>query len=321
MGEEGKKANVDFLIVTSHTPKKNRTEFLEIFDGEGYYGKTLVIAGEEVDEGLKRNHILVLGGNKWIGNRKDFDSTLREIKDSKYVSLIPHPDGRMRLFLVPKEYKWKRGDIDCIDGIEVWSLIFDWIPWTHVLNLPVRYFGFPLNLKKPSNYNLSLWDRWASRKKSVGFAGLDIHPVPFPFLDIKKTFVYRNTFKTLRNHLLVRNALSGNVNEDKKTILDAVKKGHLFFANDFLQDSSGFYFGSPDREFVMGDEIEPGRQIEIKVPVKSVTRMLKNGIPVWEESIVTRKAVLENEGVYRIEVLHKGKHWIFSNHVYVSSKK
>jgi len=50
LGEYGNIAGIDFLIVNSHTPEKNISRYKKTFQKEGYYGKTLVLTGEETDD-------------------------------------------------------------------------------------------------------------------------------------------------------------------------------------------------------------------------------------------------------------------------------
>lgn len=321
MGLKGIEANADFLILTSHTPQKHPERFKEILEAENYYGKTLVISGEEVHDETKESHALVIDHSKWTGLEKSFSDTFHEIAREKTLSFIAHPDGYHNLFLVGNDHRWKRWEIEDVAGIEVWSLLFDWIASTHIVNLPLRYMNFPSNLKGPGSYNLSLWDNLSQRKKTVGIAGLDIHAIPFPFLDVKKTFRYENVFKILRNHLLLKKPLSGNFIEDKTLILECLKKGNLFFANDLLRESKHFYFGDANGDFFMGDKIEPGKEVVVEIPVKTKTRLLKNGKIIWEGEIENKKFILEKEGHYRIEVFLADKHWIFSNHICVKGKR
>ena len=313
IGNEAERSSIDFLIINNHTPQRKKEKYSGIFKSEGYYGKCLVIVGEEVDDNLKKeNHLLVIGNRDWIG-RRPFDDVLSDIKRNKFLSFIAHPDGSHRLFLVKKEYKWRYFSFNDFTGIEIWSLLFDWASKTNPVNLPLRYFSFPDNLKGPSDYVLSLWDRLSFKRKTVGICGLDIHLLPFPFLDIKRKFRYKNIFKILRNHLLLRNPLSGDFINDKNVILETLKKGNLFFSNDFLKNSKGFYFGCPEGKFTMGDEIEREREGIVVVPYKAYIRIIKDGKIFWQGEGIERKIIFSEKGNYRVEVYIDNKSWIYSN--------
>ena len=319
LGEYGKRAGIDFIIINSHTPEKNISKYEKTFQKEGYYGKTLVLTGEETDDRKKQNHLLIIGGNRWYGNKDRVEDVLYKIRESNYVSFIAHPDGFHKLFLLKKEYHWENWEIDGFTGIEVWSMLFDWARNTRIYNLPLRYFGFPSNLKGPTKKVLNLWDRISIKRKVVGIAGLDIHPLPlfFYILDINKSFRYYNIFKGLRNHLLIKGQLAGEHQEDKKKILDGLKEGNLFFANDGLADSSGFFFGTENGEKIMGDTVEKGTTLVVRCPVKATVSIIFNGSIISEEETIEKKFFVEKDGIYRAEVKLNNNPWIFSNHIRV----
>lgn len=317
--EYGKIAGIDFLILNSHTPKKNISKYEKTFLKEGYYGKTLVLTGEETDDRKKQNHLLIIGGNRWYGNKDRVEEVLTRINKSNLISFIAHPDGFHKLFLLKKEYHWENWEIDGFTGIEVWSMLFDWARDTRIYNLPLRYFGFPVNLKGPTQKVLTLWDRISMKRKVVGIAGLDIHSLPFFFyiLDINKSFRYYNIFKGLRDHLLIKGQLTGDSQEDKKKIMDSLKEGNLFFANDGLADSSGFFFGTEDGEKTMGDTVEKGTSLIVRCPVKATVYIIFNGSIISEEGTEKKEFCPEKDGVYRVEVKLNGNPWIFTNHIKV----
>ncbi len=317
LAQDGQAAGIDFLIINSHTPNKKIATYVKLFDKEGYYGRTLVINGEEAEDRLQQNHLLIIGGKKWYGNRDNISQVFSEIKNSGCLSFIAHPEGFHKFFIYRKDYRWDNRTLNDFNGIEIWSLLFDWAKFTRIYNLPIRYFCLPRNLKGPSSSLLSLWDSLAQKKTTVGIAGLDIHLLPFVLrcLDINNKFKYSNIFKVLRNHILLEEELVFKPEEDKQKIFNALRKGHLFFSNDYLSDSSGFYFGSEDGYIIMGDTINIGRPLVVKNPVSALTRLVFNGRILWENQIKTTVFVPGHPGVYRIEVFYQGLPWIFSNHI------
>ncbi|MCM8829881.1 MAG: hypothetical protein NC824_02660 [Candidatus Omnitrophica bacterium] len=319
LGMEGEKAGVHFIIINSHTPEKNLQKYERTFEKEGYYGKTLIINAEETDDKRRQNHLLVIGGKNWYGNKDNVEDVLAAIDKNTTVSFVAHPDGSHKLFLIKKQHLWTEKDIDGFTGIEIWSMLFDWAENTRVYNLPIRYFGFPYNLRGPKKNVLAMWDTLSLKRKVIGIAGLDIHSLPFIFylLDINKSFRYYRIFKGLRNHLLLKEPLIGNPEKDKANIINTLKNGSLFFSNDLIADSSGFFFGTEDGEETMGDIVPIGIPLVVRNPLKANTRIIYNGIPIIEELVETKKFIPEKEGIYRIEVEYKGKNWIFSNHIRV----
>jgi hypothetical protein len=311
--KEAKKAKLDFVILTSHTPKKGKEKYEYIFELEGYYDDILIIHAEEVDR-KKKDHFILIGNNKWT-DEKEIESILYE--KEKFIKLIAHPYGRHRLFFIKRDYKWTKWDA-IFDGIEIWSCLFEWANKTKIYNIPLRYFNF-LNVDAPDERILKKWDKLNLEKGITGFAGLDIHSLtPYlKILDFKKNFSYKNVFKTLRNHLYLKEELSGDFKKDKIKILTSIKKGNLFFANDYIMDSSNFYFGEKNGKYVCGDKGEKGDVLLIKNPVKAKTKLIKNGKIIMEEVIYKEEIKIKDAGNYRVEVFLNGKNWIFSNNIYI----
>lgn len=305
--DAGKKANVDFIILTTHTPKKNKNKYKYLFDLEGYYGNILLIHGEEIDE-IKKNHCLVIGNKTWN----------EESKNKNLLKFIAHPFGRHRLFLFKKDYRWEKWN-ELFDGIEVWSLLFEWAHRTKIYNLPLRYIFFPHNLDSPKKEILKKWDELNLKRKVSGFAGLDIHALPFIFkiIDIKKCFDYKNIFKILRNHVFMREDLTGNFEKDKIKLLKALKEGNFYFANDFLYDSKNFYFGENKGKYTCGQVGFINDIILIRNPIEAKTNILKNGKIIFQETIKEKEIKIKEKGNYRVEVSLNGKDWIFTNNIYI----
>lgn len=319
LGQEGNTAGLDFLIINSHTPEKSPSRYEQILKKYLYFGRTLVINAEETDDRKKQNHLLVIGGKRWYGNKDEVYEVISEGSKDGCLFFIAHPDGIHKLFLLKKEYYWEKWEVDGFTGIEVWSMLFDWARTTRIYNLPVRYLGFPHNLKGPGSSVLTRWDEISRTRKVVGISGLDIHLLPgiCRIMDINRSFVYQNIFKVLRNHLLLKDPLTGNPEDDKKRIMTGLKNGNLFFANDLIADSSGFYFGSENEELIMGDTVTPHTSFIVKSPKKARIKLVFNGVPLWEEETALKKFTPGSPGIYRIEAILEDKPWVFTNHIHV----
>jgi len=316
---DAKKASLNFLLLTPHTPSSLKHQ--EYFSVEGYRNNVLILAGEEADEKSGKNHILVYGNKNWLG-KKPVETMVSSIKENDLLSFAAHPDGKHRLFGFESDHRWtKRHLLENLSGIEVWSLLFDFSRKTNPSNVVFRYFGFPENLDGPLSSTLKLWDRILEKRKFTGVAGLDIHHLKFgmKYLDIKKTFEYGFAFKVLRNHLLCEECLSGDIEKDIKIIAGAFKKGRLFFANDFLADSKGFFFGSEDKKITMGDSIKIGENLLVKLPEKCDVIIKNKGEEFFHKNINELIFHPKYPGWCRVEAYYKERPWIFSNPIYIDS--
>ncbi|HOJ31416.1 MAG TPA: hypothetical protein PK165_07760 [bacterium] len=317
MAADAGRAGLNFLILTPHTPKNKKHK--DYFLGEGYRNNVMVLAGEEADEKSVFNHLIVYGDKNWVG-RQPIHEIIKQVENYSLLAFAAHPYGKHRIFGIESNHQWTKKDfLNSITGVEAWSLLFDFAGKTNPSNMILRYFQFPENLTGPCYFTLKLWDKILNEKRFVGVAGLDIHPLKYAFryLDIKERFSYGFVFKTLRNHILVDEEFTGDISKDRNIVLEALKKGRLFFANDLLADSRGFFFGSEDQTRTMGDCISTGERLIIEVP-EEVDIRIKNRVETicFEK---TKKAVIKAaiEGFYRVEVYYRERPWIFSNPVYV----
>jgi len=316
ISKSAEKAGVDFAILTSHIPEKNASRYEKILKFNNYYGKTLIISGQETNDLHKKNHLIITGEKKWHRKRRKIEDIVEKI-DKDSLKIVAHPFGSHRLFFKRKNYKWTQWKVE-FDCIEVWSLLFDWASLTSPFNLPYRYFTFPDNLRGPDEKTISKWDEISKKRKITGIAGLDIHKIPFflEIFDIKKNFLYETTFKILRNHLFLEENLSGNSEQDIKKIFLCLKKGNLYFANDYLMNSDTFYFGEENGDFIMGDYGKLGSKIVIKIPAKGRITLIRNGKVIEEKEGDSLKYYINEKGNYRTVAYYNGKPWIFSNMIY-----
>ena len=312
-----KNAGLDFLVLTPHTPR--RRIYSDYFLMEGYNNDVLIFAGEEADEFSGLNHVLVYGNKNWLG-KTNIEKTLFFAEKNSSLLFAAHPDGKHRLFGFEIDHRWRKRDLlEFLTGLEVWSLLFDFASRTNPSNVVIRYLRFPENLRGPFSPTLNLWDSVAEKRKFVGVAGLDIHPLRYGIkcLDIKKTFSYEFVFRILRNHILTEKVLTKNAHQDIKAVENALRQGRIFFANDFLADSTGFFFGTQDRKFTMGDTVDFDDSLLIELPEQADVKIKNSAQTLSFKN--TKRIIFKGKrtGPHRVEVYYKEKPWIFSNHMYL----
>lgn len=193
----------------------------------------------------------------------------------------------------------------------------------------IFYAFFPAFLaKEPPIEIRKVWDSLlAEGKKVVAIGGSDAHTLVYRFGPFKKTvFPYSYHFKTLNNHILVENELTGNANEDSKQILTALKKGNAFIANDSVKSARGFrfYTAANENSHIMGEELsfKDGITLTVELPSDAECVLLKDGKPVLRKQKCSQITYsVESTGCYRIECyrryLFERRGWIFSNPIYI----
>ncbi len=179
---------------------------------------------------------------------------------------------------------------------------------------------------------LQKWDELLSNgNKVVAIGGSDAHALQASMGPLKRTlFPYEFHFQAINTHLFLPQPLSGDVNEDRGAILDALAKGNAFVGYDLPADTRGFRFTAKGKEESawMGDEIPVGTGItlQVRLPRRSECNLIKDGeiIQTWQ-SRETCTHITTQPGVYRIEAYidYKGQQrgWIFSNPIYIRANK
>jgi hypothetical protein len=172
------------------------------------------------------------------------------------------------------------------------------------------------------------WDELlADGRRLVALGGTDAHAFPGHLGPLKRTlFPYEFHFRAINTHLLVPNPLSGDVYEDRRQILDAMRLGHAFIGYDLPAPTHGFRFTGHGKDGLaqMGDEIsaQSGVTLQIRLPQRTACRLLRQGkvIKTWNNRD-TCTYITTEPGVYRVEVsihyLGRKRGWIFSNPIYI----
>ena len=174
IARDGERAGVDVVLLTDHD-NLDAARFGE----EGWYGSTLLLAGHEVSPPV-RNHMLAFGVERRSTGRacrRAGSPTRCATRAGSGSRRTPSPRHRSRsgwLSSLGRSMLWE--DLDCVDGIEVWSFVSDggqnvegWRDALQMITRPERY------VTHPPRHNLDEWDRLAATRRVVGIGGLDAH--------------------------------------------------------------------------------------------------------------------------------------------------
>ncbi len=92
---------------------------------------------------------------------------------------------------------------------------------------------------------------------------------PFVLGPLRRTiFPYEFHFRSINTHILIDHPLEGNLENDRRMVLDALAQGRSFVANDMLAPARGFRFIAHgfDRIAMPGEEITAERRHHISNP-------------------------------------------------------
>jgi hypothetical protein len=322
-------AGLDAVITTDHNVLVNGPE--------GYYQEgdrsVLLLVGEEVHDQTanpQKNHLLVIGAGKEMARHaEDTQNLVNKVKEGRGLSFIAHPvDPPAPAFNEP-DISWEKWEVDNFTGIELWnamsefkSLMKDWFRGVFYA------FNPKLVARGPFPKAIERWDHLLeSGRKIVAIGGSDAHAFNISVGPIRRTiFPYKFHFQAINTHLLLEQALTGDIRHDRNLIMDALASGHAFIGYDLPAATRGFRFTAHGNEGTaqMGDEInlDQGVTFQINLPQRNACRLLRNGkvVKSWSKREICSYITTE-PGVYRVEVYRnyygKQRAWIFSNPIYV----
>ncbi len=323
--EAAAETRIDILMLTDHECLTAREK-----GQEGWHGKTLLIVGEEISP-FRLNHLLVFGMDRSLGRDRYEDGYLQNliegVREKGGLALIAHPDHEgARVFHV-KQFSWNRWDVTGYTGMSIWDFMTDWQSslssyWRGL----VGYFFPAFVLKGPRSVTLERWDCLNQQSKIIGFGELDNHDSSVTVLGRTfSVFPFRNAFRFVRTHVLLREPFCGDKGKDIPAVLEAIRYGRAYVAFEYFSGAKGFFFSvsEGERKAFAGDafNIESIASLEVKLPLEGKVRIIRNGEPYAERQARSLRMSLSEKGIYRIEAFLKrfGRYrpWIFSNPIYV----
>jgi hypothetical protein len=315
---------LDFIILTDHNTLRALKEGYE-----GWYNKTLLLVGCEINDKENKNHYLAFNIEDTFSTRISAKEYVKKVKDAGGIGFLAHPHEKRTHMKEHPPYPWVEWDTDDFTGIEIWNHMSEWMENLTEQN-KYQNFVHPLkSITKPPEETLKLWDELSLKRRVVGIGGVDAHAHKYNVLGFFEVeiFPYKVLFKSIRTHVLTHSEIHPGkgvlgLAEAKKEIYDSMAKGSCFFANDYHRDSRGFRFFAEtnNRIYNMGETgQEEGRlKFRVLVPVpKAEIRLIRNGSLIDSVEGKECEFITGNKGAYRIEVYLEGNAWIYSNHIRV----
>ncbi len=323
------RAGLDVVIVTDHNVWVNGPEDYYEQDEQ----RVLLLVGEEVhDQGRdpQKNHLLIFGAERELAHLSYNPQYLLDgVQEAGGIAFIAHPvDPPSETFGEP-DLSWVDWDVHGYTGIELWNGMSEFKSLL-TSKLAAIYYAFnPQRVAHgPFQATLEKWDDLLSQgRRVVAIGGSDAHAMIGQMGPIKKTlFPYEFHFKAINTHIQTPEPLSGDVDADKRLVLEALKRGGAFIGYDLPSPTKGFNFRAQglNSKAAMGEEISSinGVTLQIRLPLRTECHLLKDGeiIKKWDgrDSCIH---ITTEPGVYRVEAFieFRGKRrgWIFSNPIYV----
>jgi len=322
--EAAKENGLDFLMLTDHFNLGARDAGFE-----GWHGGTLLIVGEEISH-TQFNHYLAFGVREPVNMDHDEGSPQRVIDkvcEQGGIGFVAHPDHEGTEMFHVKPFPWINWEVTGYAGIGIWDFMTDWqLSLKGYAEAVLGYLWPALFLKGPRRVTLRRWDDLNRKSRVVGIGELDNHNTKKRIfcldLDI---FPFRKAFRFVRTHLLADKPLEKNFRNDMETLLNALRGGRAYVAQEYFHKAKGFSFMITDgeKEASMGDEFFLSREAKLRtgLPSRGKIRIMRNGELFQEVIAESLECQLTQEGIYRVEVYLRAfgryRPWIFSNPIYV----
>ena len=318
-----------FVVMTEHPAEDLDTAEMTL---KGFHGGVLFVNGSEIDL-PNEDRLLIIGGSV-LANGATPASTQALITGAK-------ASGRLVFVAHPEQFQsWQANGYDGMEiynlhastkGINRARLFFDglWSYWSYPHLLWTTFY------EKPSD-NLKKWDEMTvfHGRKVVAIAGNDAHAnvgLSLQHAHGKKILQllldpYERSLHVVRTHLLLEKDRPLNA----ETLTSALQRGHCYVSFDVLGDATGFRFTAENgaEKKIMGDEIglAGGVRLAVTTPVQSRIVLVKDGQVLHQEEASKKEWMINQKGVYRVEVYLpqfpkplSDKPWIISNPIYIGA--
>ena len=320
------RAGADVVLLTDHDTLAARRR-----GEEGRHGSVLVLAGHEVSP-PNRNHMLAFDTPQEIRHKGLSPAQIAQaVRDAGGFGVAAHPFseasehfGRFRTLGV--SMRWE--DLDCVDGIEVWSFLSDNGQAVPSLRAALRFIVRPERyVTHPPQRNLDEWDRLGARRRVVGIGGLDAHQFGLRIGGrVIRLMGYERSFRQLRTHLLTDGALTGDLEHDRRLVYGALRAGRCYIAAHSVAPARGFRFWAArgGGALPMGGEDAASAgpwDLHAALPRPAAARLLCDGREVARTDGARLNHRVAAAGIYRVEA-HLETHgrkrtWILSNPIYL----
>ncbi len=298
---------------------------------EGYHGSVLVLVGHEISP-PDRNHMLAFDTPGAIRHAGLGPAQIAQaVRDAGGLGVAAHPfsEGSQRFSRYGSlgvSMRWE--DLDCLDGIEVWSFLSDNGQTVASLREALRFIARPERyVTHPPRRNLEEWDRLGARRRVVGIGGLDAHQFGKRVRGrVIRVMGYARSFRQLRTHLLTEEPLTGDLEHDSRQVYTALREGRCYIAAHAFAPARGFRFHASweGAELPMGAEAPAHSgdwDLHVSLPRRAQMRLLRDGRELARSAGQALVERAPGPGVYRVEARLEAfgaqRTWILSNPIYL----
>jgi hypothetical protein len=247
------------------------------------------------------------------------------------IAFLAHPTDPAAPAFNEDDLSWVDWDIRGYHGLELWNFMSEFKSLLADKARAVFYAYNPSMVASgPFPPVLTRWDQLLLEGRQVSvIGGSDAHGTPMSMGPLRRIiFPYSFLFQAVNTHVLIPEALSGDVQRDRERIFSAIRRGQSFVGYDLPASTRGFRFIAQGEhgEIGMGEslKIRFGVTLQVSVPRPAYIRLIHAGqeLQRWDGALTAVHTVTQ-PGAYRVEVQinYRGKQrgWIYSNPIYLTN--
>ena len=230
---------------------------------EGWHDGVLVLVGLEISPA--DGHLLAFGVDEEIAHDGRSEAELVDaVRRSGGLSFPAHPfsAGSRMSRRVGRPHPWTTIAETDATGLELWNVGTEGAERCATPAQLWRFLRRPeAAVVAPPAENVATWDRLCRRRPCVAIGGLDAHQTGVRLGRRVAAFTpNRRAFATLRTHVLLDQALTGDATADAAAVYAALGAGRCYLAVETEASAHGFTFGATGtgRTVAMGSEAPAG---------------------------------------------------------------
>ncbi len=217
LGQIAAEAGLDYIVVTDHN--------VLVPDVEGWYGKTLVLVGEEVHDTERKpqsSHTLCFDIHQdAAGYAGDPQRLVDAVAAQGGFTFVAHPFERDAVpFLPEPNISWRDWQVTGYAGIELWNYMSEFKGALRSKAHAVLCAYFPaLTASGPYPETLHKWDELLQTRPVAALGGSDAHGNTYRLGPLSRAVQpYDYLFRCVNTHLLSEEPLTGDVGHDRAVI-------------------------------------------------------------------------------------------------------
>jgi hypothetical protein len=298
---------------------------------EGMHDGVFLLVGTEVSP--KQGHYLAFGVTDEIPHAgRTAGEIAAAVRKAGGVGFAAHPFSEGSRMLMPGlarrivlPHGWTAlDDPHGVDGLELWSLTTDAAESWRTPGEAWRWLRDPeaAVAAGPPSHHLRRWDALSARRRVPAIGGLDGHAPGVRVRGrVRSPLSHARTFSLLRTHLICERPLTGEVDGDRATLVDALRSGAAWLSCPSVAAADGarLWVERGDGTTVaMGAEGPAGRAVlRLRLPQAASIAIFCDGAPVLHAQGARTDFDVERPGAYRAEVRIDGRLWLLSNPVHL----